>query len=277
MNDINTSEIYIKNIISVSHDIYTHHWKHHHLGSTNTYEIYFHLNGESSYKGDADETPKINKTNAFSYKPPKNYYFAESITVPTEILGVYFEAEIPENSENNIFLNVINLQNCNDSVRNAFENINHYFLLKQPDWQLNIRKEMYKIFSIVLNKIRVDNLDNCNYYIIRTADKYIKANYLKEDISIEYLAELCNITPSYFTRIFKNVFGTSPKKYIINLKMQAACEYLYFTATPIKEIAEILGYSEVAYFTTSFKKYYGISPLEYRKNHITNILNDKIQ
>lgn len=264
MHDISMSDIYIKNINSVSHDIYLHSWKHT-RPNRNSCEIFFLLKGEFTMKHDN----KINtyRENDFIYVPSHADFFSESLSLPTEIMGVYFEADIAGNSDDNIFNTLFHLNKCNDTVRSAIKKINHIFLLKQPGYQLDIRKEIYKILSIVLNKIHIKSLDNYNYYIIKPADEYIKANYLKEVVSIEYLADLCKITPSYFTRIFKSVFGVSPKKYIIDLKMQAACEYLTYTSTSIRDISKTLGYDDITYFTASFKKHFGISPMEYRRKH----------
>lgn len=264
MYDISLSDIYIKNITSVAHDIRLHSWKHNHPKVDST-EMYFVLKGEFSLKYNNKTT--IYREGDFMFMPSNTEYCSQSITLPTEIIEVFFQSELPENTELNIFYDMFHLHKCSDTVRNAFKNMNHLFLLKQPGFQLDIKKEMYKISSIVLNKIRIKDLDNYNYYIIKNADKYIKENYLKEVISIEHLASLCQITPSYFTRIFKSVFGMSPKKYIIDLKMQAACEYLTYTSTSVIDISKTLGYDDITYFTASFKKHFGISPMEYRRKH----------
>lgn len=199
---------------------------------------------------------------------PGTHYCSHSVSLPTEIISIFFEAELPEETENNIFNNLFVKNKCELSIKNTIKEINRIFLLNHPIYKIAIKKELYKILKILLDKMYIDEHNSYgDYYIIQKADKYIKDNYLKEDISIGYLADLCKITPAYFSRIFKNVYGISPKKYIIGLKMQSACEYLSSTLTPVKEIAHILGYNEDTYFVNAFKKYHGIYPLEYRKSH----------
>ena len=265
MFDIAMSDIYIKYISSVPNDIHMNKWKHTHP-MRDSFEMFFLLKGSFTLKTHNNEIHTYHE-NDFIFIPPYTNFYSESVSVPTEIIEIFMQADLPKNKDVNIFNTFFHLRKCNDTVKNSFKKLNHLFLLKQPGYQLDAKKEVYKILSIVLNKIRIQNLDNYNYYIIKAADEYIKENYLKEVISIEYLADLCKITPSYFTRIFKSVFGDSPKRYIIDLKMQAACEYLTYTTTSVKDISELLGYEDITYFTASFKKHYGISPSEYRRTN----------
>jgi len=259
-----SSDIIIKDIVSVTHDIRTNHWKHTHIPRP-CYEIHFTLRGKISVSG---EKHYINEANNFSFIIPKTDYRSNSIIYPTEVIGVFFEAELPPDIENNIFSSNFSMPGCSETIKNAFRNMSHIYYSKQDNYQLKIKKEMYSVFSLIADKIDNLNLKNSNYYTIRAADEYIKANYTKEDISVEQLAEICKITPAYFCRIFKDVFGVSPKKFIIDLKMKTAGEYLSFTSTPISEISKSLGYNELSYFTTAFKNHFGVTPSQYRKSKL---------
>lgn len=57
----------------------------------------------------------------------------------------------------------------------------------------------------------------------------------------------------------------SPVDYFIQLKMQRACQLLFFGTKHIKEIATDLGYDNPYYFSRLFKKYIGKAPKEYRR------------
>ena len=96
---------------------------------------------------------------------------------------------------------------------------------------------------------------------------YLETNYTKTGISITFLANLCNITPTYFTSVFKKIFNTTPKDYIINMRMEKAKEYLMYSTYTMNEISEDLGYSNPAYFSAAFKKNYGVAPTEFKKNY----------
>ena len=71
---------------------------------------------------------------------------------------------------------------------------------------------------------------------------------------------------SYFINVFKNIYKKTPKKYIVEMRMEKAKELLIYSRYSVSEIAEKLGYSDNTYFSNAFKSYMGVSPLNFRKN-----------
>nr|WP_243145844.1 AraC family transcriptional regulator [Clostridium chromiireducens] len=68
----------------------------------------------------------------------------------------------------------------------------------------------------------------------------------------------------YISKVFKEKTGESPINYLINLRLEKAKDLLISTESPIKSIAQSVGYSDAYYFSKLFKKYYGHSPYKYR-------------
>ena len=101
--------------------------------------------------------------------------------------------------------------------------------------------------------------------LIAPAVEYIHKNYTSSHISVEELSKSCGITPEYFRSIFKNHFGTSPLKYINNLKLDKAKHLLKYSKMKIYAIAEECGFSSCAYFCAVFGKECGMTPDEYRR------------
>ncbi|MGL4738225.1 MAG: AraC family transcriptional regulator, partial [Cellulosilyticaceae bacterium] len=83
---------------------------------------------------------------------------------------------------------------------------------------------------------------------------YMK-DHLTEDIPIEKLSSLLDISPSYLCRKFKYYHNTSPIKYLIKLRMLRAQELILTQPlVSIKSIAEQCGYHDTAYFCAEFKR-----------------------
>lgn len=102
--------------------------------------------------------------------------------------------------------------------------------------------------------------------IIEAAAEHIRLHY-KEKPQVEFLAELCYISPEYFRKIFESAFGEPPAAYINRLRLEKAAEYLAYTDLPVARIAEELSYSEPAHFIKQFKRKFGCTPLAYRKKN----------
>lgn len=93
---------------------------------------------------------------------------------------------------------------------------------------------------------------------------YIHENYSKE-LSVSMLAEMEELSESYYRYCFKNVTGVTPMQYIIDRRMDAAASMLEKSGMKLNEISEAVGYTDAYYFSRLFKKKFGISPGKYRK------------
>ncbi|MEH7387330.1 response regulator [Bacillus sp. JJ1521] len=87
-----------------------------------------------------------------------------------------------------------------------------------------------------------------------------------KDVSLAKAAEKAHLSTSYFCKLFKKETGTNFSDYIVKVRLQEAARLLEQTSLRISEIAERLGYSDLAYFSNSFKKQNGMTPSQYRKN-----------
>jgi AraC family transcriptional regulator, transcriptional activator for feuABC-ybbA operon len=89
-------------------------------------------------------------------------------------------------------------------------------------------------------------------------------NMLNTDISnsldVSHMAKTINISERYFRKIFKKQYGLSPKEFQISVRMNHARFFLETTDRNIKEIADLLGYSDQYAFSRQYKKYWGYSP-----------------
>jgi len=100
-------------------------------------------------------------------------------------------------------------------------------------------------------------------FYVREAINYIERNYNKE-ISVEDIANWCNLNKNYFGKIFKKSMNTTPQDFLIQYRLSKACEMLKFKDLSIKKISEAAGYSNQFYFSRVFKKINKMSPREWR-------------
>jgi AraC-like DNA-binding protein len=92
-------------------------------------------------------------------------------------------------------------------------------------------------------------------------------NNFERDISLGDIAKFVFLSPSYFTRAFKDETGMSPISYLLKTRIERAKELLADTSIKISDIALSVGFSNQQRFNEMFKKYAGITPLQYRKQH----------
>jgi AraC-like DNA-binding protein len=89
--------------------------------------------------------------------------------------------------------------------------------------------------------------------------------HLEKGVGIAELAKAASVSVSTLERLFKQHMDTTPRRFIMQVKMSAACDRLINTDMRVKEIASSLGYEEHANFTRAFTKEIGMSPRSYQK------------
>ena len=99
--------------------------------------------------------------------------------------------------------------------------------------------------------------------VVGKAAAYIKEHFA-EDISLDEVARLVDISPYYFSKLFKQETGENFIEFLTDTRIQKAKEYLSNPRYSIKEICVMCGYSDPNYFSRIFKKYEGVTPSEYR-------------
>ncbi len=101
--------------------------------------------------------------------------------------------------------------------------------------------------------------------MIEPAITYVRSHFC-EQITIKQLADSCNMSTSYFHRLFYNTLQITPSVYVTLLRMNTAIPLLLDCSLSVKEIAYRLGYHDDAYFSRVFRLHYGVPPGLYRKN-----------
>ncbi len=91
-------------------------------------------------------------------------------------------------------------------------------------------------------------------------------NHLDEELDLQKLAEMSNLSTYHFHRIMKAFLGETLGAYIIRVRLETAVRLLRYTDLPVEQIAYSVGYEMPSSLSKSFKQFYDITPLEYRNN-----------
>ena len=95
---------------------------------------------------------------------------------------------------------------------------------------------------------------------------YISANYMKE-ITLTGMSRDFGLSPSYFSRFFKEITGKNYSEMINSYRVEKAKELICIEEEiKLFQVAELVGFASYKAFAEAFKKYAGMSPENYKKN-----------
>ena len=100
--------------------------------------------------------------------------------------------------------------------------------------------------------------------VIQNAAKYITANF-GENLTLDNLSEQFAMSPSYFSKSFKQFTGLGLNEYITAVRIYNAKKMLKDTTLTVTEVSLRCGFNDSNYFATVFKKINGVSPKRYSK------------
>lgn len=128
-----------------------------------------------------------------------------------------------------------------------------------------------QFFSVILtDKLYVQNQatasDN-NHRIdqLKAVLEYIEQNYASP-LTLNELASVSNMNPSYFCRFFRSITQQSPMDYVNMYRIEKVAQLLHHSSRPTIDICMECGFNEYSNFIKVFKKYKGMTPKKYRES-----------
>jgi AraC family transcriptional regulator len=99
---------------------------------------------------------------------------------------------------------------------------------------------------------------------LRKVEDYVHER-LADDISLESLAELAELSPFHFSRVFKQTTGMSPLQFVTRERITRAQQLIRETRRSLIEIGHDVGYKNPSHFAQVFRKVVGVTPTEFRR------------
>lgn len=175
--------------------------------------------------------------------------------------GAFIKLKVSQKNDIIILLNRIYREKANAQI--GSELLNYLMLMElfvlisralKAEWENSIKNKSPKLKELM-----------------QSAIQFILNNYERE-LSITDIARYVFLSPSYFTRAFKEDTGLSPIHYLLKVRIKRACELLEDSDMKIGEIAYSVGFSNQQRFNDMFKKQTKMTPMQYR-NTARNIKN----
>ena len=91
----------------------------------------------------------------------------------------------------------------------------------------------------------------------------IEKSYHKSSLTLDDLAKSCSMSKSYLHKLFVKELGMTPFQYITETRMKQA-KILITEMLPVRDVAYMVGYSDIYQFSRAFKRFYRISPTKMR-------------
>ncbi|MDQ0253425.1 two-component system response regulator YesN [Evansella vedderi] len=125
-----------------------------------------------------------------------------------------------------------------------------------------LREEALFRLKEIMEEVTHESSQNSEDFF-RKGKAYISQNY-KKDLTLEFVAKEINLSPTYFSKLFKNHAGINFIDYLTQVRIGEAKRLLTTTDMSLKEICFEVGYRDPNYFSRVFKKSESIPPSQYR-------------
>lgn len=127
-----------------------------------------------------------------------------------------------------------------------------------------MRSQLYDMLELLCGYVN-NNREYCSNPLIDKVMKYVNEYYQDENLNISMIGEAFSMTPSYVSKLFKDLAGESLLDYINKTRLVQAKLLLIDGKYTVSEISLKVGYNDVNTFHRIFKKFEGITPGRYRE------------
>lgn len=141
------------------------------------------------------------------------------------------------------------------------------------DNELLIKSRVFEFMHYVKNVCDVSDEtggENERFYEkLKVSLSYLEDNYA-ENITVADAASMCNFSPSYFSKMFRELTGSSFTKYLKNYRLERAAEKISNEKMKISDAASSCGFDNLSYFTRAFKEKYKVTPTQFKNESNDN-------
>ena len=197
--------------------------------------------------------------NAISYFPPNTDYIRTAKL--DHVIVVHFLCFGQESRQIEYFY-----PDDPEKYKQKFRKLLNVWDKKDVGYKMKAASVLCDIFSDIYSENRPPITKNL---LINESVEFAIKNFSDPSLTVETLADISHMSETYFRKLFREEYGISPKKYIINLRINYAKELISMGYYTLPEVSELAGFNDCRHFSVTFKKLTGRSPSEYRHSYIS--------
>ena len=192
-----------------------------------------------------------------------------------DILKYVYNNQLPDFFENKepLVANRVEKFPSNEMILHFIHSLDYYFSNSTYITEELLKVKIQELVLILINTDTSGRMQSILSGLFRSPEyefKEIINSNLYEDLNLEDLAFFAGLSLSSFKRKFKNIYGTSPNRYIKGKRLEKAKSLLGKEELRISDIAYDCGFNDIGYFSKSFHSMYACSPSDYRKSLLTS-------
>lgn len=157
--------------------------------------------------------------------------------------------------------------------RSIFNRMMRTVFPNQDTQVLHLSSCLNEILALALRDSNISALQSGvigNKQALLASERYLHTHY-QHPVSLNDLAEVANISPIYFHKLFAAYFHKTPNQYLLDLRIEQAKRMLLEEDFSLTDIALSCGFTSQSYFCNRFKNFTGVTPLQYRKKELSKV------
>lgn len=225
-----------------------------HFADRPYHALIFKIDGESVYAFD-DKKISLSQGQVLFIRMGASYTVSKTSPEESHYALINFTALLPDCQPR--------LFPCSDfqEFKHMIDRLIRVLLFNSPSGVMESMSLFYKIAAVLHQYERKNYCNSDKRKLIKPATDYLENNIFDCGLKIGQLHALCNISDTYFRKIFIAVYGISPKKYVLEKRLAQAKNILDCgDYTYVYAVAAAVGFEDPLYFSKVFKNRYGYLP-----------------
>ncbi len=182
-----------------------------------------------------------------------------------------FKLAYEKNTENIIFRkNMLKDIAVKQIMNNCLEEMRH----KNYGYDIIICSNISMLLTHLVRLLRDNGMDTDKIITetdqmnasINSISEYIDSHYA-ETLKVSELARMCQMSYSYFAKLFKETYNQSCKEYIEFIRLNKVADLLRFTNMDLNYISQETGFADCSHLIRTFKKWKGVTPKQWKKEN----------